>query len=52
MLCLVFWKRQPWVSLADVTLLIGVHKCLLNFSLKRVEDRYIRVSHIVKKFFF
>ncbi len=29
--CLVFWKRQPWVSLADVTLLVGVHK---SFGLK------------------
>ncbi len=42
--CLVFWKRQPWVSLADVTLLVGVHKYLLNFWFKRVEDCYIRVS--------
>ncbi len=34
---LVFWKRQPWVSLADVTLL-GVHKSLSKFGFKRVED--------------
>ncbi len=46
--CLVFWKRQPWVSLADVTLLIGVHKCLLNFWFKRVEDCYIRVSKFIE----
>ncbi len=44
---LVFWKRQPWVSLADVTLLVGVYKSLSNFWLKRVEDFYIRVSQIV-----
>ncbi len=36
--CVVFWKRHPWVSLADVTLLVGVHKYLLNFWFKRVED--------------
>ncbi len=42
--CLVFWKRQPWVSLADLTLLVGVHKYLLNFWFKRVEDCYIRVN--------
>ncbi len=24
--CLVFCKRQPWVSLADITLLVEVHK--------------------------
>ncbi len=42
--CLVFWKKQPWVSLADVTLLVGVHKYLLNFWFTRVEDCYIRVS--------
>ncbi len=35
--CLVYWKRQPWVSVADVTLLVGVHKYLL-FWFKRVED--------------
>ncbi len=46
--CLVFLKRQPLVSLADVTLLVGVHKYLLNFWFKRVEDCYIRVSQIVK----
>ncbi len=46
--CLVFGKRQPWVSLADVTLLVGVHKYLLNFWFKKVEDCYIRVSQIVK----
>ncbi len=48
--CLVFWNRQPWVSLADVTLLVGVHKYryLLNFWFKRVKDCYIRVSQIVK----
>ncbi len=38
----------PWVSLGDVTLLVGVHKYLLNFWFKRVEDCYIRVSQIVK----
>ncbi len=47
--CLVFWKRQPWVSSADVTLLVGVHKYLLNFWFKSLEDCYIRVSQIVKK---
>ncbi len=31
-----FWKRQPWVSLADITLLVGVHKSLSNFWFKRV----------------
>ncbi len=36
--CWVFWKRQPWVSLAEVTLLVGVHKYLRNFWFKRVED--------------
>ncbi len=36
--CLFFLKRQPWVSLADVTLLVGIHKYLLNFWFKRVED--------------
>ncbi len=46
--CLVFWKRQPWVSLADVTLLVGVDKYLLHFWFKRVEDCYIRLSKIVK----
>ncbi len=46
--CFVFWKRQPWFSLADVTLLVVVHKCLLNFWFKRVEDYCIRVSQIVK----
>ncbi len=46
--CLVFLKRQSWVSLADVTLLVGVHKYLLNFWFKRVEDCYIRVSQIVE----
>ncbi len=46
--CSVFWKRQPWASLADVTLFVGVHKYLLNFWFKRVEDCYIRVSQIVK----
>ncbi len=30
----------------NVTLLIRVHKCLLNFWFKRVEDCYIRVAHI------
>ncbi len=44
----VFWKGQQWVSLADVTLLVGVHKYLLNFWFKRMEDCYIRVSQIVK----
>ncbi len=39
---LVLGKRQLWVSLADVTLIVGVHKCLLNFWFKRVEDCYIR----------
>ncbi len=46
--CLVFWKRQPWVSLADVILLVGVYKYLLHFWFERVEDSYIRVSQIVK----
>ncbi len=46
--CLVFWKRQPCVSLADVTLLVGVHKYLLNFWFKRMEDCYIRVSQIAR----
>ncbi len=41
-------ERQPWFSLVAVALLIGVHKCLLNFWFKRVEDYYIRVSQIVK----
>ncbi len=45
---LVFWKRQPLVSLAYVTLLIGVHKYLLNLWFKRVEDCYIRVRKIVE----
>ncbi len=45
--CLVFLKRQPWVSLADVTLFVGVHKCLSYFWFTRVEDCYIRVSQIV-----
>ncbi len=36
--CLVFLKRQPWVSLADVTLLVGVHKRFSNVWFKRVED--------------
>ncbi len=36
--CLVFLKRQPGFSLADVTLLVGVHKYLLNFWFKNVED--------------
>ncbi len=44
----VFQKRQPGVSLADVTLLVGVHKCLLNFWLKRVEHCYIRVHQVLK----
>ncbi len=30
------------VSLVDVTLLVGVHKYLLNVWFKRVEDCYIR----------
>ncbi len=46
--CSEFWKRQPWVSLADVTLLDGVHKCLSNFLFKRLEEFYIRVSDIVE----
>ncbi len=32
--CLVFGGKEPWVPLADVTLLVGVHKCLCNFGLK------------------
>ncbi len=45
--CLDFWKIQPWVSLADFTLFVGVHKSLSNFWFKRVEDCYIRVCQIV-----
>ncbi len=37
--CLVFLEKTTiMVSLADVTLLIGVHKYLLKFCFKRVED--------------
>ncbi len=32
--CLVFLKRQPWVSLADGALLIGVHKSHCSFWFK------------------
>ncbi len=46
--CLAFLKIQPWVSLADVTLLVGVQKCLCNFWFKRVIDCYIRMSQIVE----
>ncbi len=47
-ICLFFLKRQPWVSLVNVTLLVGVHKCLRNFWFKRVEDCYIRLSQTVE----
>ncbi len=43
-----FLEKTTWGSLADVTLLAGVHKCLYNFWFKRMEDCYIRVSQIVK----
>ncbi len=35
--CLVFWKRQPWVSLADVTLL-GVYKYRLLLQVIWLSD--------------
>ncbi len=40
--CLVFWKRQPWVFLADVTLLVGVHKYL--YFVVRVIVRWNRLE--------
>ncbi len=43
---LFFWKRQPYVCLADVTLVVGVHICLLNLWFIRMEDCYITVSQI------
>ncbi len=46
--CLFWGEMQPWLSLSDVTLLVGVHKCLRNFWFKRVEDCYIRVSQVVE----
>ncbi len=48
--CLFFWKRQPWVSLADVTLLVGVHKCLWNFWFKRVKD-YTKLALMIFVFY-
>ncbi len=42
-----FLEKTTRVSLADVTLLVGVHKSLSNFWFKGVEDRYIRVGQIV-----
>ncbi len=41
-------KQKTWVSLADATLLVGIHKCLCNFWFKKVEDCDIRVSQIVE----
>ncbi len=41
--CSVFLGRQPWVSLADLTLLVGFHKCPRNFWFNIVEDCYIIV---------
>ncbi len=46
--CSVFLEKTTMVLLADVTLLVGVHKYILNFWFKRVEDCYIKVSQIVK----